>query len=330
MSDELTILDFSSWQPGIRWREVPPDAADGAISKATEGDDYTNPEYAAQIAGTRAIGWEAGHYLFARLERTTAAREIGKFAATADVRDGEPVAIDVEEIFRDANGNARIYDLSDLVGERCELLAAQTKGPVGIYTYPWYKNAYGLNNPKLTKYWLWYAQVDPPTWPIAASVAPWDDATLHQYTTSLVLPGIPGESVDASHFRGDRAAFRALGRQAGLVPPVLDLSKPDPVTGHTVHPYFWAAYDFTRHGRPLGPACAYTDSDNSDHPGWVRQEFERVCLGSNGRGEPIYEGLGQAYTAATGRNIVDWPTVHPLVAAPTASAHPVGQPGAVR
>lgn len=108
------------------------------------------------------------------------------------------------------------------------------------------------------------------------------------------------------------AAAEAIAAHAGIAivaspGEVVAQNKPaQPSAGFVVHPVFSGFYTPSLHGAPLGPGCMYTD-------GVIRQLFENVTLGAYQNGNRRIEGLGQAYTHGTGKNIPDWPTVHPLL-----------------
>ncbi len=94
------------------------------------------------------------------------------------------------------------------------------------------------------------------------------------------------------------------------VPPQFPLNY-DEVTRLYIDLDFLSTWSFKFDGRPLGPACLYTD-------GWKRQLFERTAYGvkfTGGKpvGEVVRESLGAAYLAATGKNVVEWPGVLPLL-----------------
>jgi Glycosyl hydrolases family 25 len=65
------------------------------LIKATEGTDYTNPRYAAQVAHARSQGLIVGHYHFHRPGSVSAQADF--FLKNADVRPGEMIADDWED-----------------------------------------------------------------------------------------------------------------------------------------------------------------------------------------------------------------------------------------
>ena len=88
--------------------------------------------------------------------------------------------------------------------------------------------------------------------------------------------------------------------------PDITIETKPTVEGHTVGPIFASFYDFTSHGAPLGPMALYSDGN-------YRQLFENVVLEATPEGKVRQGGLGQAYVYEGGRQIVDWPFVHPFI-----------------
>jgi GH25 family lysozyme M1 (1,4-beta-N-acetylmuramidase) len=62
--------------------------------KATEGTNYLNPKYAAQIAHARAAGMVVGHYHFGKVG--SGAAQAAYFLSRADVRTGDILCFDWE------------------------------------------------------------------------------------------------------------------------------------------------------------------------------------------------------------------------------------------
>jgi hypothetical protein len=90
--DLITGVDVSSYQDANTY---PIAGMSFAIVKATESTTYLNPKYAAQLAHARTNGLVVGHYHFAT--GTNSAEQVAYFAAHADVRPGELIALDWEE-----------------------------------------------------------------------------------------------------------------------------------------------------------------------------------------------------------------------------------------
>lgn len=68
---------------------------DFVFVKATEGTNYINPRYAAQVAHGRAAGKTIGHYHFVRSGSMSA--QVGYFLAHATLRAGDVLALDWED-----------------------------------------------------------------------------------------------------------------------------------------------------------------------------------------------------------------------------------------
>ncbi len=83
-------LDVSSYQPTA----FSTAGAAFVFVKCTEGTSYVNPRYAAQLAHGRSAGLAVGHYHFQHHGNT--AGQLDYFAAHADVRAGDMIALDWE------------------------------------------------------------------------------------------------------------------------------------------------------------------------------------------------------------------------------------------
>lgn len=307
----LRGVDLSSWQAGFDFQQAANEGYEFAIIKRTGGTSYRNPFFRNMIAAAQAAGMEIGTYAYL-LEPTG---DPGEPEAEADffcdaLPDGwnMPIFMDCEE------QHARFPDLNDYYVRYRQRTRARTRiRPVGLYIGNYWVQEQNLKDPRLGESPLWLASWQENKPPVPAGAA-WDTITLWQNASRATVGGM--FPVDTNIFYGTREDWRALGRPDQ--PDVIQIVKESltPVeyrealpTGYELHPYFWATWKLEQHGYPLGPGALYDD-------GRIRQLFERVTLGSNGRDEPIpNEGLGQAYHAATGRTIVDWPSVHPLVAA---------------
>lgn len=294
-------IDVSSWQAVRDWGAVRAAGYDFAIVKCTGGRFYLNPSYAAQITGARAAGLLVGHYHYGYEGEAFGdpEAEARRFFAAADIRPGEPLVLDIEE--------PKAWDgvLAFVVRFLVELERLCGFPPV-LYSYQSYLIERGLTDARLARYALWFAsypQTAAPG-PFPATPQPWREITIWQWSAFATVPGI-GPNVDDNITRLDADGFRALGG-AVASPPTARFENPDPATGVWVHEFFGHVYELAKHGRPLLPAALYAD-------GYVRQVFENLCLGSNGRGEPKVEGLGQALAHMTSGRYPEWPGVGPLL-----------------
>ena len=100
--------DVSSWQPN--WQPAAGDAF--AFVKATEGDDYANPERARQLDLARKAGKFTGHYHF--LLPGNAKAQAAWFVKNADIRPGEPLWCDWENTDK---GHPSVEDAATFITE---------------------------------------------------------------------------------------------------------------------------------------------------------------------------------------------------------------------
>ncbi|MFD3748319.1 glycoside hydrolase family 25 protein [Nocardia sp. NPDC058633] len=87
-------VDISGWQAGIDLGRVEAESFEAVIVKATEGSEYTSPEYAEQKAGATRAGlrFMAYHYILASVP---AVEQVDRFAAVEPDRS-VPVMLDHE------------------------------------------------------------------------------------------------------------------------------------------------------------------------------------------------------------------------------------------
>lgn len=304
-------IDIASHQgPNFPFARARAEGYEFAIIKGAGGHGYKNPYRGAQAAAARAAGMAVGwyHYMF---EPMSGGGDVE--AEATNFRDailpycqaGDTIWLDVEE-YPAAVGFSG--DLGAWIDTWCDMIADWFRATVGIYCATWYIDGAGLGgDQRLVKrpYWMASWQLQPPTEPFRR---PWRVITMWQYDAFGAVGGV--KPIDEDLFFGTREQLAALGID-GAAPAAGDpwayLKVPFGPFGHTVHPYFHADYALEKYGYPLGPAAAYSDG------GTIRQLFERGVWRSNGRGEPVAEALGQALAHMTGRNVADWPDVHPLL-----------------
>lgn len=293
--------DVSNHQGEIDWdRAHASGHVEFAIAKASEGTHFTDAWFARNWRELDRLGIPRGAYHYALPHRNGPEAEAAHFLRVVKaqgLKPGDLLALDMEDPDLPVGADAGPWSI-----RFCEVVQAETGSRPLIYTYPSYVPERSLNEPGLAGYPLWYASYDGDhQQPYAGRVPrPWAVVSLWQWDHAQPIPGI-GARIDMNRFEGSADELRALGGQVNLPPSGLD-----EVTGYWVAEPFLGVYSLAAHGRPLGPAAMYDD-------GWLRQVFERVCLGTNGRGEPTIEGLGQALIHMSGERIADWPGVHPTV-----------------
>ena len=89
-------IDIASWQKGLNIDRVAAEGFRYVIAKATESNDYRNPEYAAQKAGARKNGLHFGAYHYLRADKSAKA-QVDNYAALEPDKS-IPVMLDQEEV----------------------------------------------------------------------------------------------------------------------------------------------------------------------------------------------------------------------------------------
>lgn len=198
-------IDVSYWNSGIDWPKVRATGQRFVFAKATEGDFYADPSFAANWSGAKAAGLLRGAYHFFRANidgKKQAKKFIDYVNKTKD--DGElPHVLDLET--QDGQNNARIIarakDWLD------EVEAAFGKKPIiysGMYFLQDYFSEAGGGPPKWAKdYPLWLAQY-PNTYVDGQQPhlpRGWFKWTFWQYSEKGLLNGI-NANVDLNVFNG--------------------------------------------------------------------------------------------------------------------------------
>ena len=156
--------------------------------KATDGQNYTNPYYATDVAGFQAVGVPTRAYHFAQFSQ---------------------VQLEVEKFIAVAGANARILDSEtstnavwqqqflDLLAQRLSITAGEEMDYGSSSTLPQGVRAL--------------------LWPAAYGSTP-SFGALDQYTDAGAVPGIPG-SVDLSRWTGTQEQFDVIYGLTPVVPP---------------------------------------------------------------------------------------------------------------
>jgi lysozyme len=198
----LRIVDISNWQPQADYLTIAASDVQGLIMKATEGIGYRDALLDTHRAGARGAGLVTGYYHYARPELSEAIGEARYFVdQLGEIAEGESLWLDMESA---AEGNLAPWALACL--EEIERLTGITPG---LYSYPWYFTDRRLNDARLARFPLWFADYGAPD-PIPA---PWTRYTLRQITADAYIPGL-GPKIDLNIFDGTIAELRALGKAA--------------------------------------------------------------------------------------------------------------------
>jgi GH25 family lysozyme M1 (1,4-beta-N-acetylmuramidase) len=173
-------IDVSRHQGNIDWNAVKASGINFAFMKATEGVDYTDPNYTTNAQGASAAGINIGAYHFLRAGDVQ--KQASQFIdALKPFQWNYPIVVDVEHAELVPLGKNAI---TDMVVQFCEAIKAAGYIPM-IYANPNWCSNY-LDMSRLSGYDLWLAHynVDSPS-----SNYPY---TVWQYTSTGSVPGIGG------------------------------------------------------------------------------------------------------------------------------------------
>lgn len=207
-------VDVSHHQGPIDWQRVRASGVTFAVLKATEGKTYTDPRFAANLAGAQAAGLIVGAYHFARPgpagTNADALVEAQHFLAVARPAV-DFYALDLEDDTVQPPGRP----LSGWVRAWLSAVATATRGTPWLYSFGAYWRAHGDADPGWRRYPFWLADYTPPP----GFVAPWGAPTVWQYTNSGIVDGIAGRC-DLDRYDGTLADFyRLIGAGAPPLPP---------------------------------------------------------------------------------------------------------------
>jgi GH25 family lysozyme M1 (1,4-beta-N-acetylmuramidase) len=198
-------IDVSYWNSGIDWPKVRATGQRFVFAKATEGDFYADPSFAANWSGAKSAGLLRGAYHFFRANidgKKQAKKHIDYVRKTRD--NGElPPVLDLET--HDGQSKARI--ISRAKDWLDEVEAAFGKKPIiysGMYFLQDYFSEAGGGPPKWAKdYPLWLAQYPNTYVDGQQPFLPrgWFKWTFWQYSEKGRLNGI-NANVDLNVFNG--------------------------------------------------------------------------------------------------------------------------------
>lgn len=250
-------IDVASYQhpngAGINWGSVKASGAAFAFVKMSEGNYYTNPYAASDIAGARAVGLRASAYHFGRprLPMSSATSDAQWFATqVGNVRAAGalPPVLDIEATTLNA------ADTTTWTRNFLSALEAATGRTPMIYTGSWFWRGYMGNPTGFSRYPIWISQYT------SAATSPnlfgdWSYSTVWQYTDSARVNGVSG-GVDGNYFHGTRSqldSFAYVGSApTSTAPPAGSLSLTAAATVPAGHPLWIYGYlTDTRTNTPL-------------------------------------------------------------------------------
>jgi lysozyme len=178
-------IDVSHHQGEIDWRRVARDDIAFAYVKATEGGTFTDPRFAANVAGAQAAGLRVGAYHFFAECGTPADVQAANFLSAMPVLDDRlPPAVDLE-----LSGSCAIVSPGDVRRTLTSFLArveAITGVPTVVYESDEFERAYHVR-----------AALDRPRW----RRQPHGDWLVWQVNGFAHVDGVEGD-VDLDVMRG--------------------------------------------------------------------------------------------------------------------------------
>jgi GH25 family lysozyme M1 (1,4-beta-N-acetylmuramidase) len=217
--DYVRGIDVSKFQHGadIDWTQVAGSGVRFVGIKATEGDYYLNPYFAADQDDARDAGMYAFAYHFGTPNDSGGLAQADYFLDRAQyVPDGRTLnpVLDIEYNPYTQFAN-RCYDktaaeLVTWIRDFTTEVKRRTGGTALLYTSPGFWNECVGNSTAFGANQLWIAHygVANPTVPPG-----WSNWTFWQYSQSTTVPGITG-TVDGNYVNGGEAALDALATKA--------------------------------------------------------------------------------------------------------------------
>lgn len=204
----LEGVDVSHHNGNVDWQAVKNAGISFAFIKATEGNSFVDPLFAANMAGCRAAGIVPGAYHFFHYDIDPGAQAQHFIKTIGQVQPGDmPPTIDVEA---PGDGGGNITSPASEVVKNIQQFLDNVHQATGhqciVYTYPYFwQTVLGNPNTFATTNPLWIASYGVPA---PHLVGGWQTYTFWQYTDNGSVPGIP--HVDRDRFNGDMAAFQAF------------------------------------------------------------------------------------------------------------------------
>lgn len=211
-------VDVSRHQGNIDWDRLAEAGVDFAYIKATEGGDWTDPQFARNWRGAEAAGIPRGAYHFFTFCRAPEEQAAHVLQTVPQTPEALPLAVDVEY-----GGNCTDYGSEGAVRQRLDRLlqiVSDSLGyaPVLYATFASYPDFVEGRYPQ-SPVWIQNVVVEP-------SLEGGRGWTIWQWSKAGRLPGVEGP-VDLNVFRGDAAAFRAFARP--------DLATADELVEESLH-----------------------------------------------------------------------------------------------
>ncbi len=179
-------IDISAHNGEIDFKQVKEAGIAFAYVKATEGTNFIDRRYMANVRGLRRVGIPAGAYHFFRFDTDPTLQALNFLAALQGRRFELPPAVDVEEWGNpDGHETARIVERLKVF---MSLLETRGYSPL-IYTNRTGFSRFLATRPGLDRYPLWICSFTDPPLPSDPD-RPW---VIWQYSHRGSVPGIPSD-----------------------------------------------------------------------------------------------------------------------------------------
>lgn len=207
-------IDISHWQGQIDWEKVKPAALDFVYIKATEGNDWKDPQFVQNVRGATAIGLKVGAYHFARFKTPNEAALEAVHFADSLVKIGLPSLSLPPALDLETSQGVSPEALSKCVMTFSDELKKKGIGRLMLYTSTWFSKTHLTKALQAFPLWIAHYGVNQP-----AENGIWQNWTVFQYTDKGSIPGIQG-NVDLNEW--EESQFQ------DFVNPSHDLEKKTP------------------------------------------------------------------------------------------------------
>ncbi len=204
MSGKILGIDVSRWQGQIDWNTAARAGYTFAVLRATSGNYYTDPTFYInwRDASEAGLALSAYHVVVPGIP---ARAQIDRFLSVLDGRQAAfPLVLDVEMDKTRDKKPVTAAQLTPLVAECAQLIAAlDGRNPI-IYTGVWFWNSKIQRSNTWSQYDLWVASYggSQPALP-----ADWQEWCFWQTTNEGKVPGVTSKFTDLDEFNGSEEAF---------------------------------------------------------------------------------------------------------------------------
>lgn len=183
-------IDVSHNNGSIDWNKVKndPQGIQFTYVKATQGVDFVDPKFAANVTGAKAAGIKWGAYHFATWNNHNVIQD-ARLEAANFISKIKTVGVPDMPLVLDAESNEKpALSPEELLTFINTFMSEVTKAGYEImfYSYPGWINSYLPKNHGLGKYKLWLADYNGPLNPVNG----WTTPYMHQYSEKGKVAGI--------------------------------------------------------------------------------------------------------------------------------------------